>query len=100
MASGGQVHLTSVFPVSRNLAALRRFASALSLMAVMLFFLAAEFLVLGQIGEYVGRLYLETKHRPLFIVQDVAVSSRHCTASAGACMEIYDERGVERQPIA
>src|ERR1035441_4098849 len=39
-----------------------------SLMAVMLFFLAAQFLVLGMIGEYVSRLYIETKHRPLFNV--------------------------------
>jgi dolichol-phosphate mannosyltransferase len=37
-------------------------------MAVMLFFLAAQFLVLGLIGEYVGRLYMESKHRPLFVV--------------------------------
>jgi dolichol-phosphate mannosyltransferase len=32
-----------------------------SIMAVMLFFLAAQFLVLGLIGEYVGRLYMESK---------------------------------------
>jgi len=42
-----------------------------SIMAVMLFFLSAQFLFLGLIGEYVGRMYLEVKQRPLFIVQDV-----------------------------
>jgi glycosyltransferase involved in cell wall biosynthesis len=42
-----------------------------SLMAVLLFFLAAQFLFLGLIGEYVGRLYMEVKHRPLFIVEEV-----------------------------
>ncbi len=45
-----------------------------SLMAVMLFFLAAQFMFLGLIGEYVGRLYIESKQRPLFIVDDVVVS--------------------------
>ena len=42
-----------------------------SVMAVLLFFLAAQFLVLGLIGEYVGRLYMETKHRPLFVVREI-----------------------------
>jgi len=42
-----------------------------SLSAIVLFFLAFQFLFLGLIGEYVGRLYLETKQRPLFVIQDV-----------------------------
>jgi len=46
-----------------------------SLTALILFFVAAQFLFLGLIGEYVGRLYLETKHRPLFVLQEV-VSGR------------------------
>jgi dolichol-phosphate mannosyltransferase len=51
-------------------------------MAVMLFFLAAQFLVLGLIGEYVGRLYMETKHRPLFIVEDIVAGGRPESRSA------------------
>jgi dolichol-phosphate mannosyltransferase len=47
-----------------------------SIMAVLLLFLAAQFLVLGLIGEYVGRLYMETKHRPLFIVADIVAGGR------------------------
>jgi dolichol-phosphate mannosyltransferase len=47
-----------------------------SIMAVMLLFLAAQFLVLGLIGEYVGRLYMEAKHRPLFIVEEVVAGGR------------------------
>ena len=53
-----------------------------SIMAVMLFFLAAQFLVLGLIGEYVGRLYMETKHRPLFIVEDIVAGGRPESRSA------------------
>ena len=30
-----------------------------------------QLFVLGIIGEYLGRLYLETKHRPLFIIDEV-----------------------------
>jgi len=42
-----------------------------SLISVLLFFLAAQFLFLGLIGEYVGRLYIETKHRPLFVIREI-----------------------------
>jgi dolichol-phosphate mannosyltransferase len=65
-----------------------------SLMAVMLFFLAAQFLVLGLIGEYVGRLYMETKHRPLFIVADIVVGGRPVSHSAAPDSGI--QAGYER----
>jgi polyisoprenyl-phosphate glycosyltransferase len=55
-----------------------------SVMAVLLFFLAAQFLALGLIGEYVGRLYMETKHRPLFVVREMVGN------------ELPGERGNER----
>jgi dolichol-phosphate mannosyltransferase len=65
-----------------------------SVMAVMLFFLAAQFLVLGLIGEYVGRLYMETKHRPLFIVEDIVVGGRSESRSAapGTWIQARHER--------
>ena len=37
---------------------------------------AAQMLVLGVIGEYLGRVYVEAKRRPLYIVADVLGSSR------------------------
>ena len=60
-----------------------------SIMAVILFFLAAQFLVLGLIGEYVGRLYMETKHRPLFIVEDIVVGGRPVSRSGAP------DRGIQ-----
>jgi dolichol-phosphate mannosyltransferase len=42
-----------------------------SLMAIVLILGTAQLFVMGIIGEYLGRLYMEAKGRPLFVVQDV-----------------------------
>ena len=41
-----------------------------SLIVVVLFVGALQLFVLGIIGEYLGRLFVESKHRPLYIVAD------------------------------
>ena len=43
-----------------------------SLMLITVFLGAVQMLVLGMIGEYLGRLYVESKRRPLYLVADVA----------------------------
>ncbi|HEX4739454.1 MAG TPA: glycosyltransferase family 2 protein [Allosphingosinicella sp.] len=43
-----------------------------SLMFVVVMLGAVQMFVLGMIGEYLGRLYLEAKRRPLYIVSDIA----------------------------
>lgn len=43
-----------------------------STMLVTVFLGAVQMLVLGMIGEYLGRLYVESKRRPLYLVADVA----------------------------
>lgn len=45
-----------------------------SLMAIVVMLGSVQMLVLGLIGEYLGRTYMQTKGRPLFIVQDIAGS--------------------------
>ncbi|WP_052134180.1 glycosyltransferase family 2 protein [Sphingomonas sp. 37zxx] len=43
-----------------------------SMMLVTVFLGAVQMFVLGMIGEYLGRLYVESKRRPLYLVADVA----------------------------
>ena len=43
-----------------------------STMLVVVVLGAVQMFVLGMIGEYIGRLYVESKRRPLYIVADVA----------------------------
>ena len=43
-----------------------------SLMGVVLMMGCAQMLMLGIMGEYLGRLYLQSKNRPLFVIADVA----------------------------
>jgi glycosyltransferase involved in cell wall biosynthesis len=39
-------------------------------------FSAVQLLCLGIIGEYVGRIFLETKHRPLFVIREISGQGR------------------------
>ena len=47
-----------------------------SMMLVISFFASAQLLVLGILGEYVGRLLNEMKARPLYVVDSVITSGR------------------------
>ena len=50
-------------------------SSDLSLVAVIAILGAAQLLVLGIIGEYVGRILRETRKRPSYIVAETEASS-------------------------
>lgn len=55
-----------------------------SVMVVTLVLGSTQLLILGVLGEYLGRLYMETKHRPLFIVESIARHPMAAPANAGA----------------
>ena len=42
-----------------------------SVMAVSLFFNGVVLMMLGIIGEYIGRIYDEAKGRPLYVVREI-----------------------------
>lgn len=54
----------------------RAIAGWTSTMLIVVMLGAAQMFVLGMIGEYLGRLYMESKRRPLYIVADVVGASR------------------------
>ena len=61
-----------------------------SLAVIVLLMGSAQLLVAGVMGEYLGRLYLEAKGRPLFIIQEI-VSSPELSARLGST-----ENGAEK----
>jgi len=42
-----------------------------TLFAILFFFIGAQFLAFGLLGEYIGRIYLEVRHRPRFIIREI-----------------------------
>ena len=43
-----------------------------SLVAIILFLSGVQLFCLGIVGKYIGKIYLETKHRPKFIIAERA----------------------------
>ena len=54
-----------------------------SLLGILSFFQGIQLICTGIISEYIGRIYMESKHRPRYIISE-------------RCGDIYDERGEQR----
>jgi polyisoprenyl-phosphate glycosyltransferase len=65
-----------------------------STMLVVVVLSAIQMFVLGMIGEYLGRMYVEVKRRPLYIVADIAgpVGGRPTLGVAAPASELRPER--------
>lgn len=63
-----------------------------STMLVVVVLSAVQMFVLGMIGEYLGRLYVESKRRPLYLVADIAGQARgHATLGYNAVEDALKE---------
>ncbi len=58
-----------------------------SLLTVVLVLGSAQLILFGLLGEYVGRLYLETKRRPLFVIDQVLTQNAPASAEYRAPRE-------------
>jgi dolichol-phosphate mannosyltransferase len=70
-----------------------------SIMAAIGVFGSLQLLVLGVIGEYVGRLFIEQKRRPLFLIDRVVTSrDRNSTATEDgvAVLRNYPRQAIEQ----
>ena len=63
-----------------------------SLMVVILLLGGLQLMTLGVLGEYVGRVFNETKNRPLYLVQDYAAAEPALSATAVAETDDPSER--------
>lgn len=61
-----------------------------SLASLILIIGSGQFMVLGIFGEYLGRVYMETKRRPLYVVNSVRGSSLEKASENGTAREMQD----------
>ncbi|AIT10029.1 bactoprenol glucosyl transferase [Candidatus Francisella endociliophora] len=48
-----------------------------SLVTFILFFSGLQMIGIGMLGSYIGRIFIETKHRPLYIIREVHTSEKN-----------------------
>ena len=66
-----------------------------SLMTVVLLLGGAQMFILGVFGEYIGRLYVEAKRRPLFVIKEIARSGDHRSKTEGRRPHVSDQQSED-----
>jgi glycosyltransferase involved in cell wall biosynthesis len=59
----------AIFIISRTLIYGVDIPGYASLLVAVLFFGSLQLISVGMLGEYIGRIYMETKHRPLYLIR-------------------------------
>jgi glycosyltransferase involved in cell wall biosynthesis len=75
-----------------------------SLAAMLLFFSGVNMIGLGILGEYVGRVFVEVKRRPQYLVRDVigfdaAPDDKHVTVPAEGTWAADERRRPKHRPV-
>ena len=60
----------AIFIIVRTMISGNEVPGYASLMVAILFLGGLQLLSLGVLGEYVGRIMVETKHRPLYVIRE------------------------------
>ncbi|SAI65454.1 glycosyl transferase family protein [Bordetella ansorpii] len=62
-----------------------------SLMAVITLFSGIQLVTIGLLGEYLGKVYIETKQRPIYLVSEILETAERAE-TRGAHLELVDAR--------